>query len=211
MTKEGEHAVASDVAERGQFEGIVAAVEGQGTGMGIVAAEGGQHLLGQSGEEGRVVFAVDHKGVFAGTQATLDVGHRANGRPVFAELVYGDMVAKGFPDVGGRHALADDVGKVGGDVEEAASTHDGIVNQSDVADGRADAGAENAEAGKTLLLEPPDAAASVLDGLAIGLEGDADVGADELVSALMAFSHAAVVVGEAHFQGSDADALEPFA
>ncbi len=62
-----------------------------------------------------------------------------------------------------------------------------------------------------MLLEPAEAAASVLDGLAIGLEGEADVGADELVGALMAVGHAAVVVRETHFEGGNADALEPFA
>src|SRR5260370_13423396 len=127
--------------------------------MGIVATEGGQHLLGQGWEEGGVVFAVDHKGVLAGAEATLDVRHGADGRPVFAELVDGDVVAKGLPDVGGVHALADDVGKIGGNVEEAASAEGGFVDQSDIADGRADAGAENAETGKTLLLEPAQAAA----------------------------------------------------
>src|SRR5713226_3299258 len=153
-----------------------------------MATEGGQHLFGQGGEESGIIFAVDHKSVFAGAEATLHVRHGADGRPVFAELVDSDMVAKGLPDVGGGHALANDVGKIGGNVEETASAEGGVVDQGDVADGRADAGTENAEAGKTLLLEPPDAAASVLDGLAIGLEGDAAVGADELVSALMAFS-----------------------
>jgi hypothetical protein len=61
------------------------------------------------------------------------------------------------------------------------------------------------------LFEPAEAAAGVLDGLAVGLEGEADVRSDELVGALVAFGHAAVVVGEAHFEDGDADALEPLA
>ena len=209
--EEGEHAVAGDVAEEGQLEGVVAAVEGQGAGMGIVPAEGGQHLLGEGRKEGGVVLTVDHEGVFAGTEAALDVGHGADGRPIFAEFVDGDVRAKGFPDMGGGHALADDVSEVGGDVEEAPGAHSGVVHQGDIADGRSDAGAEDAQASKALLLKPAEAAAGVLDGLAVGLEGQPNIGADELVGAFVAFGHAAVVVREAHSEGSDADALQPFA
>jgi len=47
--------------------------------------------------------------------------------------------------------------------------------------------------GIALLLEPVEAAVGVLDGLAVGLEGEADVGAADLVGALVAMGHAAVV------------------
>jgi len=110
------------------------------------------------------------------------------------------VVAKAFPDVIGGHALADDVGVVGGDVEEAAGADAFIVNKSDVADRRADAGAEDAELGVALLLEPVEAAAGVLDGLAVGLQGEADVGSADLVGAFVALGHAAVMVGHAHLR-----------
>src|SRR5579864_3931174 len=148
--------------------------------MGELAAEGGQHLLGEGWGEGGVVLAVDHESVFAGAEAPLDVRHGADRGPVLAELVDRNVRTQGFPDMGGGHALADDVGEVGGDVEEAAGADSRVVNQGDVADRGADAGAENSQSGIALLLEPAKAAAGVLDGLAISLEGQADVGADEL-------------------------------
>ncbi len=144
--EKGEHAVAGDVAEGGEFEGVVAAVELESAEVGVVAAEGSEHLGGEFGDESGVVFAVDHEGLLAGAHAALDVGHRTYRGPIFAQLVEGDVVAEGFPDVVGGHALADDVGEVGGNVEEAASAEAFVVDESDVADGGADAGAENAEA-----------------------------------------------------------------
>src|SRR6266478_5160240 len=169
--EEGEHAVASDVAEGEEFEGVVAAVEGKGAGVAAMAAEGGEHLLGKLRAHGGVVLAVDHEAVTASAHATLDVGHGAYGSPEFAKVVDGDVVAKAFPDVGGRHALANHVGKVGRDVEESAGADSRVVDKGDVANGGANAGADNAEAGVALLFEPTKAAAGVLDGLAVGLEG----------------------------------------
>ncbi|MCU1314680.1 MAG: hypothetical protein JWN63_2 [Candidatus Acidoferrum typicum] len=189
----------------------MAADEFESAGVGAVAAEGVQHLAGELGEHGGVIFAVDHESVAAGTHAALNVGHGTDGRPVFAEFVDGDVVAKAFPDVIRGHALADDIGVVGGDVEEAAGAKAFIVNEGDVADRRADAGTEDAELGVALLLEPMEAAAGVLDGLAVGLEGEADIGSADLIGALVALGHAAVVVGHAHLEDGDAQALNPVA
>src|SRR5207245_1301233 len=125
--------------------------------------------------------------------------------------VHGNVMAKTFPYVIGGHALADDVRVVGGDVEETAGADAFIVDEGDIADRRADAGAEDAELGISLLLEPMKTAAGVLDGLAVGLECEADVGAADLVGALVAARHAAVVVGHAHFEDGDAEALNPAA
>jgi hypothetical protein len=44
--EEGEHAVAGDVAEGGEFEGVVATVELQRAEIRVVLAEGGEHLGG---------------------------------------------------------------------------------------------------------------------------------------------------------------------
>ena len=211
LQEESEHAVAGDVGEGGEFEGVVATGEFEGTGVCTVAAEGVEHLAGEMGEHGGVVLAIDHECVAAGAHAALDKGHGADGSPVFAELVDSDMVAKAFPDVVGGHALADDVGVVGGDVKEAAGANAFVMDESDVADGGSDAGAKDAELGVALLLEPMEAAAGVLDGLAIGLEGEADVGAADLVGAFVALGHAAVVVGHAHFEDGNAQALNPVA
>jgi len=155
-------------------------------------------LGGEFGKEGGVVFAVDHEGVFTGAHIAFDVGNGADGGPEEAEFVDGDFVAEAFPDVVGGHAVFDDVGEVGGDVEEAAGADGGVVDLGDIADGGADAGSDDAEVVVALRLDPAEALAGVGDGLAIGLEGEADVGADELVGALVAGGHAAVVVGEAH-------------
>ena len=209
LQEEGEHAVAGDVREGGEFEGVVAAGEFEGARVGAVAAKGVEHLAGEMGEHGGVVLAVDHESVAASAHAALDVGHGADGGPIFAELFNGDVVAKAFPDVIGGHALADDVGVVGGDVEQAAGSDAFIVDEGDVADRGANASAEDAELSVALLLEPVEAAAGVLDGLAVGLEGQADVGAADLVGALVAPGHAAIVVGHAQFQDGDAEALNP--
>src|SRR5713101_2957502 len=209
--EEGKHAVAGDVAEGGEFEGVVAAGELEGAGIGAVAAEGIEHLAGELREHGRVVLAIDQEAIAAGAHAALDVGHRADGGPVIAKFLHSDMVSKTFPDVISGHALADDVGVVGGDVEEAAGANAFVVDEGDVADGGADAGAENAELGVALLFEPMQAAAGVQNGLAVGLEREADIGAADLVGALVARGHAAVVIGHAHFQGGDPQALDPAA
>ena len=209
--EEGEHAVAGDVGEGGEFERIVAAGEFEGAGVGAVATEGVEHPAGKLWDHRGVVLSVDHQSVPAGTHAALDVGHGADGSPVFAEFFDTDMISKTFPDVVRGHALADDVGVVGGDVEEAAGADAFIVNEGDVADRGADAGAEDAQLRVALLLEPMETAAGVLDGLAIGLQGEADIGTADLVGALMAAGRAAIVVGHAHFEDSDAHALNPVA
>ena len=211
LEEEGEHAVARDVGERRKFQRVVAAVEFEGAGVGAVAAEGVEHLTGEFGEHGGVVLAVDEKAVAARAHAAFDIGQGADGGPVFAELVDGDVVAQAFPDVIGGHAVADDVGVIGGDVEEAAGADGRVVDESDVANRGAETGAENAEFGEALLLEPAEAAAGVLDGLAVGLEGEADVGAADLVGALVAGGHAAVMIGHAHFEDGDSQALNPAA
>jgi hypothetical protein len=211
LEEEGEHAVTGDIGKGGEFEGVVAAGEFEGAGIGPVAAEGVEHLSGELREHGGIIFPIDHEGVAAGAHAAFDVGHGADGGPEFAEFVDGDVVAKALPDMIGGHALADDVGVVGGDVEEAAGADAVIVHEGDVADGGANAGAEDAEFGETLLLEPVETTAGVVHGLAIGLESKADIGATDLVGALVAAGHTAVVVGHAHFENGDAHALDPVA
>ena len=211
IEEEGEHAVAGDVREGAEFEGVVATGEFESAGVGAVAAEGVEHLACKLREHGGVVLAVDQEAVAARAHAALDVGHRADGSPVFAELLDGDVVAEAFPDVIGGHALADDVGVIGRNMEEASGADRFIVDKGDVANGRAEAGTENTEFGVALLFEPAEAAAGVLNGLAVGLEGQADIGAADLVGAFMAGGHAAVMIGHAHFEDGDAQALNPAA
>ena len=150
------------------------------------------------------VGAFTEDGTF--TDKSINVTYRGRG---IGETVVN--FAKAFPDMVGGHALADDVGVVGGNVEEAAGAEAFIVDQGYVADGGADAGAEDAELGVALLLEPVEASAGVLDGLAVGLEGEANIRAANLVGALVAVSHAAVMVGHAHFEDRNAHALNPVA
>src|SRR5260370_35413698 len=90
----------------------MAAGEFEGARVGAVAAEGVQHLAGEFGEHGGVIFAVDHEGVAASPHTALDVGHGTDRGQVVAEFVYGNMVAKALPYVMGGHALAEDVGAV---------------------------------------------------------------------------------------------------
>ena len=198
LQEEGEHAVAGDVGKGGEFEGVVAASEFEGARVSAVAAEGVEHLAGEFWEHGGIVLAINHEGGTARPHAALDIGHGADRGPIFAEFVDGDVVAKAFPDMVGGHTLADDVGVVGGNVEEAASANAFIVNESNVADRGTDAGTKDAKPGVALLLKPVEAATGVLDGLAVGLEGEADIGGANLVGALVAVGHAAVVVGHAH-------------
>src|SRR5207244_13006173 len=95
-------------------------------------AEGVQHLAGERGEHGGVVLAVDHESGAAGAHAALDVGHGADGSPVFAKLVDSHMVAKALPDVVGGHTLADDIGRVGRDVENTAEAEASAGDESNV-------------------------------------------------------------------------------
>ena len=150
--EEGEHAVAGDVGEGGEFEGVVAAGELEGAWFGTVAAQGVQHLARKLGEHGGVVLAVNHESGAASAHAPLDVRHGTDGGPVFAKLVDGDVVAKAFPDVIGGHALADDIGEVRGDVKETAGADAFIMGERDIAHGRPDAGAEDVKLGVPLLL-----------------------------------------------------------
>ena len=189
----------------------MAAVEGKGAGFGAVAAERVEHLAAKFGEHGGVVFSVDEEGVAVGAHAAFDVGHGADRGPEVAQFLDGNVVAKALPDVVGGHALADDVGVVSRKMEEAAGFDGGVVHKGDVADRGAETGAEDADARVALLLEPAEAAASVMDGLAVGLEREADIGTADLVGALVSEGHAAVVIGHAHFEDRDADALEPLA
>src|SRR5206468_9129190 len=92
------------------------------------------------GEHGGVVFTVEHEGVASGTHTPFDVGHWAYGGPIFAEFIDSDMVFQTLPDVIGGHALTDDVGVVGRDVEKTAGAEAVIVNEGDIADGRAQIG-----------------------------------------------------------------------
>src|SRR5262249_8494360 len=133
-----------------------------------------------------------------------------DGRPEVAEFVEGDVLAEAFPDVVRGHAVGDNIGEIGGYVKEAASVNAFVVHERDVADAGADAGAEDAEPRVALLLEPTENATRVLHGLAIGLESKADVGADELIGALVTGDHAAVVVGHAHLDRGHAEPLNPF-
>src|SRR5579859_6382206 len=130
-----------------------------------MAAEGIQHLTAELGEHRGVVFSVHEDGLPIGAHAPFDVGYGAYGSPVVAEFFHADMVAKALPHMVCSHALADNVGEIGGKVEEASGFDSRIVHQRNVADGRAQAGTEDAQPGVALLLEPAKAAAGVLDGL----------------------------------------------
>ena len=179
--------------------------------VGAVPAEGFQHLAAQLGKHGRVVFPVHEDGLSIGAHAPFDVRHGTDGGPIVAEFFYGDVVAKAFPYMVCGHALADYVREVGGEVKETASLDSRVVHKRDIADGGAEASAEDAQPRVTLLLEPTKAAASVLDGLAVGLESKTDIRAANLIGAFMAIGHSAVVVGHAHFQRGYAEACHPFA
>src|SRR5215471_1493302 len=198
-TEEGEHAVPGDIGKGEELKRVVAAMQGERAWCSTVAAKRIEHLARQFGEHGGVVFAVDHEAVAASAHAALDVRHGADGCPVIAELVDGDLVAKAFPDVVGGHTSADNVGVIGRNVEEAAGANSRVMDQSYVADGRADARAKDADLGVTLLLEPAEAAPGVQDGLAVGLKREANVRAANLVGALKAAGHAAIVIRQAHF------------
>ncbi len=209
--EKSEHAVAGDVAKGCEFQGIVATMELERAWVGAVPAEGVKHLAAELGEHGRVVFSIHEDGLAVGAHAPFDVWHGTYWSPVVAEFFHGDVVAKAFPDVVSGHALADNVGVVGGEVKETAGLDSRVVHKSDIADGGAEASAEDAQPGVTLLLEPTKATASVLDGLAVGLESQADIWAANLIGAFVALSHSAVVVGHAHLQRGDAEACHPFA
>jgi len=94
-------------------------------------------------------------------------------------------------------------------VEEGASPKKRFVDQRDEADRRTDGSAKDAQAVVALRGKPGKGATSVGDGLAIGGDGEADVGSDEMVSAFVAGDGPAVVIGHAHAKGRDAESVEP--
>jgi len=112
-TEKGEHAVAGDVGERGEFKGVVTTGKFHCAGMGAMAAEGIEHLAGKFGEHGGIVLAVDHERVAVCAHAAFDKRHRTDRSPVVAEFVDGDVVAETFPNMVGGHTLADNVGVIG--------------------------------------------------------------------------------------------------
>ena len=71
-------------------------------------------------------------------------------------------------------------------MQERCRAHGRLVAHGDEADGRADAGAEDAEAVVALLFEPAQGAAHVEDRLAIRLDRQPDIRADEMIGARMA-------------------------
>src|SRR5712692_10409088 len=83
--EEGQHVVAGEIGEGSELEGVVAAREAESARMSSVAAERGEHLLGEFGQHGGVVFAVDHQAIAAGTLTTFDIRHGADRGPVVAE------------------------------------------------------------------------------------------------------------------------------
>ena len=85
-----------------------------------MATEAGQHFAAKLRGHSGIVFAVDEEGFAVGAHASLNVGDRADGRPVVAELIDGDVFAKTLPNVVSGHTLAHDVGVIGGEVQEAA-------------------------------------------------------------------------------------------
>jgi len=209
VEEEEAEAAAGGDGERWQLDGVVAAGEEKRFVGDAVGVEGVEELLRVFGPEGGVVAGADEQGALAvGAEAT-DVGKRADGRLPATELVEADFGAETFPDVHGGHAGGDDVGEIGGDVEKRAGAEERVVGEGDEADGRADGGAEDAEAVVALRGEPVEGAASVGDGLAIGGDGEADVGADEVVGARVAGDGAAVVVRHAEAQSGDAENVEP--
>lgn len=189
----------------------MAAVQLHASGVGPMAAQGVEHLAAQLGEHGGVVLAIDEEGFAVGAHAALYVGYGADRGPEVAQLIDRNMVSKTFPDVIGGHALADDVGVVSGKVEEAAGFDGGVMHQGDVTNRRAKACSQDADAGVALLLQPAKAAAGVVDSLAIGLEGQADVRAANLVGALVPLGHAAIMVRHGHLECGNTKSRNPVA
>jgi len=62
-----------------------------------------------------------------------------------------------------------------------------------------------------LLFEPAEGTAGVENGLTICLERQADIRADEVIGARMAWNGAAVMIGQAHFHGGDSELVKPAA
>src|ERR1700682_3476059 len=168
-----------------------------------------KHLLRKLGKKCWIVFAVHHKHILARAQPALHIRHRADRRPILAQLIHSDMLAQRLPNMLGGHPLAYHVGKISGHMEKAASADSRVMNKSDVADRRSNAGAENTQTRKSLLLQPAQTAARILDRLPIRLQGQSDIGPDELIRPFMSRRHATIVIGQAQAQNADANALQP--
>src|SRR5207245_10003422 len=81
LEEERAEAVAGEIAERGQFERVVAAGQHQGLVLDAVCAQCFQNLLRELGPERWVITPADHQAAFSAVLDALDVGEGADRRP----------------------------------------------------------------------------------------------------------------------------------
>ncbi len=168
-------------------------------------------MIGELDGERGVVAAADGEDFLARAVQAADVGIRADGRKVVADVVAGHFVAERLPDVRGGEPSGEDVAEVRGDVEKGAGTQSRFVRDGEKGEAGTDAGADDAEAVVALALEPTEGALHVQNGLAICLEGEADIGAAEMVGARVARDGATIMIWEAEFDGGDSELIQPAA
>lgn len=200
---------AVEVFVGGLTSGVVAAGENFRDIVDAVLLKVFEDIEGELAEEGEVVGGMDDKDALGIGRELPHVGHGADGSEDLADEILGEAsVLEGSADVAGGLAGPDDVAEPGGGVIEGADAQARIHGGRDEGVAGAERGAEDAELGVALLLEPVEARADIEDGLPAGGDGAANIGADGVVRALEFGRAADVVVGLGEAEGGDAEAVE---
>ena len=208
-TQKCAEAVPGGVLEGRDAERIVAARQAKPLEVHVIVANRVKKCIRELGPERRVKAAADSEKFFACAVKLRDVGKRADGRPIAAQIIGGKFRLQRFPNVHGRETARDDVAKIVGDVKECSSPQRRLVAHGDEGYRRPDTGPENAQAVVSLPLEPAEGHSDVNDGLAIGLQSESDVRPDQMIAAGMAWNGPAVMIGEAHLDRGDSQAVQP--
>src|SRR5580658_8721879 len=209
LKEECTEAVAYGVAEGCDPHRVVTAREREALKRDTVAADRGEEFVGQFVGESGVVAPADRQNLFARAVQARDVRIRTNGRKIAADFVERNFVVQRLPYVRSCESGSNHITKICGDMQERAGAQSRFMRDGEKREAGADTGAENAEAVVALLFEPAQGASRIEHRLAIGLQGEADVGAHHIIRSRMAGNGAAIVIGQAQFHGGDAELIQP--
>src|SRR5258705_9679845 len=145
-----------------------------------------EHVVSKFVPEGRIVAPAHHQETLASLAKPVHVWYGADGRPVTAKLVLRYLRPQSLPDMHRRHASADSIGKIRGDVQKCSGADCGVMRNRDRTDSGTNARADKAQPRVALPFEPAQAAPRVRNRLARGLQREADVRPDQLIGALVA-------------------------
>ena len=94
-------------------------------------------------------------------------------------------------------------------MQENSGADKRVVRHGDESDRRTDTGAYQPQFSVALASKPLQASAHVENGLPVGFEREADIGAHEVVGPLVARNHSPVVIRHGKTQRGNSPAVEP--